>query len=97
MFISLTLIINRVPIYKYILKYRNYQIKKTIEIKDKGSNKTTLDNIKSLSTQSYGRPYDEVLKETRERYLQTIENEMLIKDFEPLDFLIKRDLKFELF
>ena len=42
---------------------------KTIEIKDKGSNKTTLDNIKSLSTQSYSLSYKEIMKETRERYL----------------------------
>lgn len=41
---------------------------KTIEVLDKVFNKNSLNKIKILSAQNYGRPYKEVMNETLERY-----------------------------
>jgi hypothetical protein len=44
----------------------------------------TLNRIKTESTKNYGRPYNEVMKETRERYFNDSYKQNIVKEFEPL-------------
>ena len=37
-----------------------------------------------MSAQNYGRPYKEVMKETRKRYSNNNHKQILVKGFEPL-------------
>ena len=64
-----------------ISKQRKAILIKTIEVLDQGFNKKTLNRIKTESSKNYGRPYNEVMKETRERCLQKIDN-LIVKEFE---------------
>ena len=43
-----------------------------------------LEKIKRMSAQNYGRPYKEVMKETRERHFNNNHKQILVKEFEPL-------------
>jgi hypothetical protein len=47
-------------------------------------NKNSLNSIKRASSQSSGRDYKEVMKETRERYLTDIKPITLVKEFEKI-------------
>lgn len=66
-----------------VSKQRKAALIKTIEVLDKGFNTKTLNRIKTESAQNYGRHYDEVMKETRERYLKKIDN-LIVKEFEQI-------------
>ena len=55
---------------------------KTIEIKDKGFNKKTLNKIKTESDKNFGRVYNEIMKETRKRYISNNHKNILVKEFE---------------
>ena len=67
-----------------VSKQRKATLIKTIEVLDQGFNKNTLDKIKTESAKIYGRPYKEVMKETRERYFSKNHNQNIVKEFEPL-------------
>ena len=67
-----------------VSKQRKAALIKTIEVLDQGFNKNTLNNIKRTSVQNYGRPYKEVMKETRERYLTKFGPDILVKEFEKI-------------
>jgi len=51
---------------------------------DKGFSKKTLNRIKKFSAENYGRPYNEVMKETKERYFSNNHKQVLVKEFEQL-------------
>ena len=71
--------------FTYVVsKQRKATLIKTIEVLDQGFNKNTLDKIKTESAKIYGRPYKEVMKETRERYFSKNHNQNIVKEFEPL-------------
>ncbi len=67
-----------------VSKQRKAPLIKTIEVLDQGFNKNTLNKIKKESANNFGRPYNEVMKETRGRYFSNNHKEILIKEFEPL-------------
>lgn len=67
-----------------VSKQRKATLIKTIEVLDKGFNKNSLNKIKRISAQNYGRPYKEVMKETRERFFTNTEKQILVKEFEPV-------------
>ena len=67
-----------------ISKQRKAILIKTIEVLDQGFNKKTLNRIKIESAKNYGRPYNEVMKETRERYNIKIAPLSIVKEFEPV-------------
>ncbi len=67
-----------------VSKQRKVTLIKTIEVLDKGFNKNSLNKIKRISAQNYGRSYKEVVKETRERYFTNTEKQILVKEFEPV-------------
>ena len=56
-----------------VSKQRKATLIKTIEVLDQGFNKKTLNRIKTESSKNFGRPYKDVMKQTREKYLQKIE------------------------
>ena len=65
-----------------VSKQRKAILIKTIEVLDQGFNKNTLDKIKTESAKNYGRPYKEVMIETRERYFSNNNNQNIVKEFE---------------
>ena len=67
-----------------VSKQRKATLIKTIEVLDQGFNKKTLNRIKTESTKNYGRPYNEVMKETRERYNIKIDPLNMVKEFEKI-------------
>ena len=67
-----------------VSKQRKATLIKTIEVLDQGFNKNTLDKIKKESANNFGRPYNEVMKETRDRYLIKVDNIHLVKEFETI-------------
>jgi len=67
-----------------VSKQREATLIKTIEVLDKGFNKNSLNKIKRISAQNYGRSYKEAMKETRERYFTNTEKQILVKEFEPV-------------
>lgn len=67
-----------------VSKQRKATLIKTIEVLDQGFNKKTLNRIKRESARNYGRPYNEVMKETRERYLTKFELVGMVKEFEKI-------------
>lgn len=67
-----------------VSKQRKATLIKTIEVLDKGFYQNILNSIKKTSTQNYGRHYNEVMKETRERYFSINHKQNIIKEFEPV-------------
>ena len=67
-----------------ISKQRKAILIKTIEVLDQGFNKKTLNSIKMTSAQNYGRDYNEVMKETRERYFSNNHKQNIVKEFEKI-------------
>jgi hypothetical protein len=67
-----------------VSKQRKATLIKTIEVLDQGFNKNSLNRIKRESAQNYGRDYKEVMKETRERYLNNNRKENIVKEFESI-------------
>ena len=67
-----------------VSKQRKATLIKIIEVLDQGFNKKTLNRIKTESAKNYGRPYNEVMKETRERYNLNIEPSNIVKEFEKI-------------
>jgi len=65
-------------------KQRKATLIKTIEVLDQGFNKRPLEKIKKESAQNYGRDYKDVMKETRERYLNNNRKENIVKEFESI-------------
>ena len=65
-----------------LAKQRKATLIKTIEVLDQGFNKNTLNRIKKESANNYGRPYNDVMKETRERYFSNNHKQVLVKEFE---------------
>ncbi len=74
------------PRQAYVVsKQRKAALIRTIDVNDSGFNKRQLNKIKRLSAMNYGRPYKEVMMETRERHFQKTEQaRFLVKDFEKL-------------
>ena len=71
--------------YAYVVsKQRKATLIKTIEVLDQGFDRRTLNSIKKASARNYGRPYNEVMKETKERYLSNNHQQNIVKEFEPL-------------
>ncbi|OPZ78603.1 MAG: AAA-like domain protein [Alphaproteobacteria bacterium ADurb.Bin438] len=71
--------------FAYVVsKQRKATLIKTIEVKDQGFNKRTLNSIKTKSSRSFGRSYKEVMKETRERYALKTEPVNIVKEFEKI-------------
>ena len=66
-----------------VSKQRKAALIRTIDVNDSGFDKRQLNNIKHLSAKNNGRPYKEVMKETRDRYFQKVEMKNLVRDFEP--------------
>ena len=67
-----------------VSKQRKATLIKTIEVLDQGFDRRTLNSLKRTSAQNYGRPYKEVLKETRERYLSKTKPLGMVKEFEKI-------------
>ncbi|MHB8278781.1 MAG: hypothetical protein ACYDIA_14160 [Candidatus Humimicrobiaceae bacterium] len=67
-----------------VSKQRKATLIKTIEVLDQGFNKNTLNKIKTGSAHNFGRPHNEVMKETRERYLNNNHKNILVKEFEKI-------------
>lgn len=67
-----------------VSKQRKATLIKTIEVLDQGFDKRTLNSIKRKSARNYGRPYGEVMKETRERYFSNNHKQKVVKEFEPV-------------
>jgi len=65
-----------------VSKQRKAALIKTIEVLDQGFNKNSLNKIKKESVNNFGRPYNDVMKETRERYSIKIESLNIVKEFE---------------
>jgi len=65
-----------------VSKQRKATLIKTIEVLDQGFNKNSLNKIKKESVNNFGRPYNDVMKETRERYSIKIESLNIVKEFE---------------
>ena len=70
-----------------VSKQRKATLIKTIEVLDQGFDRRTLNSIKRTSAQNYGRPYKEVMKETRERYLSNDHKNIFVKKFEKIEQL----------
>jgi len=71
--------------YAYVVsKQRKATLIKTIEVLDKGFDKRTLNSIKRASAKNYGKPYKEVMKETRKRYFNNNYKHNIVKEFEPV-------------
>jgi hypothetical protein len=49
---------------------------------DQGFNKRSLEKIKKESASNFGKLYNEVIKETREKYFNNNYKEILVKEFE---------------
>jgi len=70
--------------FAYVVsKQRKAALIKTIEVLDQGFDRRTLNSIKKASAKNYGRPYNEVMKETRERY-KLSDSDFKVKEFEPI-------------
>ena len=67
-----------------VSKQRKATLIKTIEVLDQCFNKNTLNKIKKESADNFGRPYNEVMKETRERYFSNNHKQNIVKEFEPV-------------
>ena len=65
-----------------VSKQRKTALIKTIEVLDQSFNKNSLNKIKRESANNFGRPYDEVMKETRERYFSNNHKQNTVKEFE---------------
>ena len=65
-----------------VSKQRKATLIKTIEVLDQGFNKNSLNKIKRESANNFGRPYNEVMKETRERYFSNNHKQNIVKEFE---------------
>ena len=76
--------INPLRLAYVVSKQRKATLIKTIEVLDQSFNKSTLNKIKTESAKNYGRPYNEVMKETRERYFSNNHKQNIVKEFEPL-------------
>ena len=71
--------------YAYVVsKQRKATLIKTIEVLDKGFDKRTLNSIKRTSAKIHGRPYNEVMRETRKRYFSNNYKHKIVKEFEPV-------------
>jgi len=67
-----------------VSKQRKATLIKTIEVLDQGFHKRSLEKIKKESAANFGRDYKEVMKETRERYLNNNHKEIIVKEFESI-------------
>ena len=65
-----------------VSKQRKATLIKTIEVLDQGFNKNTLERIKTRKCHNFGRPYDEVMKETRARYFSNNHKQHIVKEYE---------------
>lgn len=65
-----------------VSKQRKATLIKTIEVLDQGFNKSSLEKIKRESASNFGRSYNDVMKETRERYFSNNHVHNVIKEFE---------------
>ena len=69
-----------------ISKQRKATLIKTVDINDNGFSRKEINKIKCLSVKNNGRSYEEVVKETRDRYFQKLELRSLVNDFEPNNY-----------
>ena len=67
-----------------VSKQRKATFIKTIEVLDQGFNKNSLNKIKKESANNFGRSYNEVMKETRERYFSNNHKQNIVKEFEKI-------------
>lgn len=65
-----------------VSKQRKAMLIKTIEVLDQDFNKNSLNKIKKESVNNFGRRYNEVMKETRERYFNNNHKQNLVEEFE---------------
>jgi len=67
-----------------VSRQRKATLIKTIEVLDQGFNRNSLNRIKRESACNFGRVYNEVMRETRERYLSNYHKQNIVKEFEEI-------------